>query len=109
MCLADYQKVIVDQIYNLLINDDCNRGITLCGDAGSGKSTIALGVVAQLQEGWSVFYIEGINPGLSPYVWSPISGNSEINPPIDIHLHKAEGFFCISPNGINSMELLRIT
>jgi len=43
------------------------------------------------------------------YVWSPISGNSEINPPIDIHLHKAEGFFCISPNGINSMELLRIT
>ena len=62
MCLADYQKVIVDQIYNLLINDDCNRGITLCGDAGSGKSTIALGVVAQLQEGWSVFILKESTP-----------------------------------------------
>ena len=83
MCLADYQKVIVDQIYNLLINDDCNRGITLCGDAGSGKSTIALGVVAQLQEGWSVFYIEGINPGLSPYLtWhigTKLHSNQKLN------------------------------
>ena len=83
MCLADYQKVIVDQIYNLLVNDDCNRGITLCGGPGCGKSTIALGVVAQLQEGWSVFYIEGINPSLSPYLtWyigTKLHSNQKLN------------------------------
>lgn len=68
MSLADYQRELVNQIYNLLVNDDQNRGITLCGDTGSGKSTIACGIADQLQEGWSVFFIEGIDPSLSPYL-----------------------------------------
>lgn len=68
MNLADYQRELVDQIYNLLVNKDINRGITLYGDSGSGKSTIAHGVAEQLQEGWSVFYIEGISSELSPYL-----------------------------------------
>lgn len=68
MYLADYQRDFVNQICDLLLDDSCNRGITLYGDVGSGKSTIAHGVAAQLQDGWSIFYIEGINPGLSPYL-----------------------------------------
>lgn len=66
--LADYEKDIVDQIYFLLVNDEQNRGITLYGNAGSGKSTIACGVADRLQEGWSVFYIEGIDSSLAPYL-----------------------------------------
>ena len=68
MNLADYQRELVKQIYSLLVNEDINRGITLYGDTGCGKSTIARGIAEQLQEGWSVFYIEGINPDLSPYL-----------------------------------------
>lgn len=68
MNLANYQKDIVSQIYLLLVSDDQNRGITLYGDTGSGKSTIARGVAERLQEGWSVFYIEGIDSNLSPYL-----------------------------------------
>lgn len=67
MNLAEYQQDIVDQIYHLLVYDDVNRGIALYGDTGSGKSTIAQAVADQLQEGWSVFYMEGIDPSLSPY------------------------------------------
>lgn len=68
MNLADYQRELVDQIYSLLVDEDMNRGITLYGDTGSGKSTIAHGIADQLQEGWSVFYIEGISPELAPYL-----------------------------------------
>lgn len=68
MNLADYQREVVEQIYSLLVDEDVNRGITLYGDTGCGKSTIAHGIAEQLQEGWSVFYIEGINPDLSPYL-----------------------------------------
>lgn len=68
MYLADYQRDIVNQINNILLDDSCNRGITLYGDTGSGKSTIAHEVATQLQEKWCVFYIEGINSSLSPYL-----------------------------------------
>lgn len=68
MNLAGYQRELVDQIYSLLVNYDLNRGITLYGDIGSGKSTIACGVAEQLLEGWSIFYIEGVSPNLSPYL-----------------------------------------
>lgn len=67
MELVGYQASIADHIYKLLTQDDDNRGITLCGDTGSGRSTIALGVAGMLREGWSVFYINGIDPNLSPY------------------------------------------
>ena len=68
MNLADYQQEIVDTFYDLLIADDENKGLTLYGDIGSGKSTIALGIANQLMEGWTIFYIEGIDPNLSPYL-----------------------------------------
>lgn len=68
MNLSDYQKDIVDQIYTVLTNEDENCGITLYGGTGSGKSTIAQGVINQLLEGWTIFYIEGIDPELSPYL-----------------------------------------
>ncbi|WP_312279338.1 ATP-binding protein [Oscillibacter sp.] len=68
MGLADYQQDIVAQMYQLLIENDCNKGIGLYGATGSGKSTIALNLAAQLQEGWSTFYIRGIDPNLSPYL-----------------------------------------
>lgn len=68
MNLADYQQKIVDAFYNLLVADDKNKGLTLYGDIGSGKSTIALSIANQLMEGWTIFYIEGIDSNLSPYL-----------------------------------------
>lgn len=68
MSLTDYQKEAVTQIYDLLIADDSDKGIALYGAAGSGKSTIALDLAAQLKETWSVFYLKGIDPNLSPYL-----------------------------------------
>lgn len=68
MNLADFQQELVGDIYDALVFDDENKGITLHGDIGCGKSTIALGVANQLMEGWTIFYIEGIDPNLSPYL-----------------------------------------
>ncbi|MEG6522362.1 hypothetical protein [Desulfotomaculum sp. 1211_IL3151] len=68
MNLADYQSDIVSQIYALLLTDERNRGITLRGSTGSGKSTIALGIKDILQENWMFFYIRGVDPDLSPYL-----------------------------------------
>ena len=42
--------------------------IVIKGKTGSGKSTIALNLANQLMEGWTIFYIEGIDPNLSPYL-----------------------------------------
>ena len=44
MSLAEFEQELVDKLYNKLIIDDKNKGITLYGDVGSGKSTIALGL-----------------------------------------------------------------
>ena len=44
MNLADFEQILVDDLYNMLVADDNNKGITLYGDIGSGKSTIALSV-----------------------------------------------------------------
>lgn len=68
MNLADYQQDIIIQIYHLLTDDDYNKVISLHGDTGCGKSTIALGVTEQLKEGWTVFFIEGIDQNLAPYL-----------------------------------------
>lgn len=68
MSLADFEQELVDRIYNLLIETETIQGINLYGDIGCGKSTISLAVADQLQEGWSVFYIEGIDQNLSPYL-----------------------------------------
>lgn len=68
MSLAEFEQELVDKLYNKLIIDDKNKGITLYGDVGSGKSTIALGLVNQLLEGWTIFYLEGIDSSLSPYL-----------------------------------------
>lgn len=68
MNLADFEQELVDDLYETLVADDENKGITLCGDIGSGKSTIALSIANQLMEGWTIFYIEGIAPNLSPYL-----------------------------------------
>lgn len=67
MNLADYQKEIVNQIYQLLVEDE-NKAITLHGDVGCGKSTIAQGIVELLQEDWTVFWLEGIDQCLAPYL-----------------------------------------
>lgn len=45
MSLAEFEQELVDKLYNKLIFDDKNKGITLYGDVGSGKSTIALGLL----------------------------------------------------------------
>ena len=42
MNLADYQQDIIIQIYHMLTDDDYNKVISLHGDTGCGKSTIAL-------------------------------------------------------------------
>ena len=68
MNFADYQKEIIDQIYHLLIDDDDMKVISLYGDNGCGKSTIALGVLDLLQEGWAIFFIEGIDQNITPYL-----------------------------------------
>lgn len=68
MSLAEYEQKIADSIYNTLIENDDNKGITLYGEIGSGKSTIALSVANMLLEGWVVFFIDGIEPSLSPYL-----------------------------------------
>lgn len=68
MGLANYQQDIVNKIYNLLIEDDFNKGNTLYGETGTGKSTISLNLAKQLQETWSIFYIKGMDPNLSPYL-----------------------------------------
>lgn len=68
MNLADFQQELVDDLYEILVADDENKGITVYGDIGSGKSTIALSIANQLMEGWTIFYIEGIAPNLSPYL-----------------------------------------
>lgn len=68
MSLAEFEQKLVDNLYDMLITDDENKGFTLYGDVGSGKSTIALSLANQLMEGWTIFYIEGIDPNLSPYL-----------------------------------------
>lgn len=68
MNLAHFEQVLVDNLYDILVADDNNKGVTLYGDVGSGKSTIALSTANRLMEGWTIFYIEGIDPNLSPYL-----------------------------------------
>lgn len=68
MELADYQKRISDQIYDMLLENEENRCINLYGDVGCGKTTIAVEVMERLKEGWSVYYLSGISPELSPYL-----------------------------------------
>lgn len=68
MSLSEFEQELVDDIYNIILADDKNKGITLYGDIGSGKSTIALNLANQLKEGWTVFYIEGIDFNLSPFL-----------------------------------------
>ena len=68
MNLADFQQELVDDLYEILVANDENKGITIYGDIGSGKSTIALSIANQLMEGWTIFYIDGIDPNLSPYL-----------------------------------------
>jgi hypothetical protein len=68
MHLAEFEQELVDNLYDLLIKDDQNKGITLYGDIGTGKSTIALSLANQLMEGWTIFYLEGIAHDLSPYL-----------------------------------------
>ncbi len=68
MSLAEFEQELVDDIYDMLLADDKNKGITLYGDIGSGKSTIAINLANQLMEGWTIFFIEGIDSNLSPYL-----------------------------------------
>ena len=68
MSLADYQQKIVKTICDSLDKTDLDLGITLCGETGSGKSTIARAVAENLKEKWIVFYLKGVDPNLSPYL-----------------------------------------
>ena len=68
MNLVDYQRVIADQIYDLLVTQDKILNINLIGKSGSGKTTIGLGLTQYLQENWKVFYLCGINSEMSPYL-----------------------------------------
>ncbi len=68
MNLVDYQLEIAQQIYGYLTNKNECHNINLYGSHGSGKSVIAKGVAEMLLEGWKVFYIDGVNADLSPYL-----------------------------------------
>lgn len=71
MELANYQRELVAQIYQLLVDSTTPMHIILSGSKGCGKTTIANSIVSLLQEGWVVFHISGIDPDLSPYLtWS---------------------------------------
>lgn len=68
MNLAEFEQRLVESIYDILVNSDDNESINLFGESGCGKTTIALNVAEELQEGWSVFYLEGLDANLSPYL-----------------------------------------
>lgn len=68
MNLVDYQRDSVQQIYEFLMEKSGDAYINLYGNHGSGKSTIALGITETLLEGWQVFYIDGVDTNLSPYL-----------------------------------------
>ena len=68
MNLVDYQRILTEQIYDLLVEKDEGININLIGNSGSGKTTIGLGITEYLQEDWKVFYLCGINPEMSPYL-----------------------------------------
>lgn len=68
MNLADYQEKIVDDIYNVLVNDNNNIVTSLFGCTGCGKTTIAKGLSDKLKEDWTILFISGITPNLSPYL-----------------------------------------
>lgn len=68
MNLADYQQKIVEDIYDVFINDDNNIVISLSGSTGCGKTTIAKGLLDYLKEDWTILFISGITPNLSPYL-----------------------------------------
>lgn len=68
MNLVDYQRIITEQIYDLLIEQDEGININLIGSSGSGKTTIGLGITEYLQEDWKVFYLCGLDPKMSPYL-----------------------------------------
>lgn len=87
MNLAAFQQELVDDLYEILVTDDENKGITILGDVGSGKSTIALSIANPLMEGWTIFYIEGIDLNLSPYT-IPIA--SIVISAMDVELHIAD-------------------
>ena len=60
MNLVDYQRILTEQIYDLLVEKDEGININLIGNSGSGKTTIGLGITEYLQEDWKVFYLCGI-------------------------------------------------
>lgn len=68
MNLARYQEQIADKIYDLLIMNDQELYINLYSSPGSGKTTIANSIIDSLKENWKIFYIEGIDNNLSPYL-----------------------------------------
>ena len=68
MNLADYQQKIVEDIYDVFVNDDNNIVISLSGSTGCGKTTIAKGLLDYLKEDWTILFISGITPNLSPYL-----------------------------------------
>ncbi len=68
MYLADFEQELVDYIYNILISNNESSFINLYGDTGCGKTTIALSIAGELQENWIVFYLEGLDSNLSPYL-----------------------------------------
>ena len=68
MNLADYQQKIVEDIYDVFVNDDNNIVISLSGSTGCGKTTIAKGLLDYLKEDWTILFISGITPNLSLYL-----------------------------------------
>lgn len=67
MELAHFQRDFVNKIYQALTSEDSFSAVNLSGGPGSGKTSIAMGVVRQLMEGWHVFVITGVDSELSPY------------------------------------------
>jgi len=68
MNLARYQEQIADKIYDLLIMNDQELYINLYSSPSSGKTTIANSIIDSLKENWKIFYIEGIDNNLNPYL-----------------------------------------
>ena len=68
MHLARYQEQLSNEIYDMLVMHDEQLYINLYSSPGSGKTTIANSIIDSLKENWKVFYIEGIDNNLSPYL-----------------------------------------
>ena len=107
MNLAPYQNDVVKRLVDRFSSteNECSV-IKLTGCIGSGKTTIALGLIDALSTDWCSFYISGISPSLDPYMtWhigtklfskSKLSVEGDISFGIDIPLISLSSSFSLN-------------